>query len=89
MPCCMRALAVDALNLLTDATTSFVMLGAFAAHRFPGADVGFVSIALAIEALPNLTLRHIPFGIVVSVRSSESIVDEAVCIIRGFHEYDD
>ena len=89
MPRCMRALAVGALNLLTDATASFMVLGAFAAHRFPGTYVGFVSIALAVEALPYLTLWHVAFGIVISVWASESIVDEAVCFIRSFHEYDD
>jgi hypothetical protein len=83
VPRYMFTLAVSALYLLTGATTSFMVLGAFTAH------VGFVSVALAGEALPYLALWHIAFGVVVSVWASESIVDEAVCFLRCFHEYID
>jgi hypothetical protein len=52
-----------------------MVLGAFAAL---GANVGFVSVALAVDALPYLALWHVVLGVVVSVWVSEPIPDEAV-----------
>ena len=88
MPGMVVAFALGAFGVGFLAALGFMSLATPSTHDGPCAVSCFVPIALAIEALGDLALWHVPPQFVESVSDIDAMVEKSVCVL-GRAEGDD
>src|SRR5436853_7821905 len=88
VPCRVRSLALHAVCFLVFAFPGFMFFSAIATCLLPGAAACRMAVSLAIEALLDFALRHVPLCSVALFANVDSIVDAPVRFSWVFSEND-
>src|SRR2546423_6941786 len=88
VPCRMGSLALHAVCFFAFAFPGFMVFSTAAACFLRSADTCRVAVSLAIEALLDLALRHVPLCSMALLANVDSLVDVCICFGWVFSEYD-